>query len=69
MALLKSVWGVALFRGSVSLEMACEVLKTQARHSILLFLLLGDPDVELSTTSSAHVFLHATMVSTMTIMD
>jgi hypothetical protein len=41
-----------LVGGSVSLEVGFEVSNAQARHSVSLFLLLANSDVELSATSA-----------------
>lgn len=63
-----SVYGVALFKrikrygsvgGSMSLGVASELLKAQARPSVSLFLLPVDPNVELSIPVSVPLCLCA----------
>jgi hypothetical protein len=58
-ALLEEVYMEGERKGS-------EVSEAQGRSSVPLFLLLSDPDVELSSPFQHHVCLHAAMLPLMT---
>ena len=52
----------------MSVEVGFEVLKVYAQCPFP-FLLLADPDVELSSTSPAYVFLYAMMLPAIMVMN